>query len=428
MVANVALVLYYTKTNKYSFNALLGALETKSCLDTLQVYFAGREDELAKVLKSVTETHAKTVVGISFFTTQLWDMYRMMKSLRGSCGNQPIYVAGGPHPTGDPLGTLDLGFDIVVRGEGEETFSELLQKIVANEEYRTIKGIAFIDDKGEFQNTGRRPWVDLNEYPPFSVKYNKFGHIEITRGCPFVCAFCQTPQIQGGHPRHRSIDRICEFVQKLKDSNLTDLRFITPNAFSYGSQDGKSIDIPSLERLLSSVNKIIRPNGRIFFGSFPSEVRPEHVVAETLDLVLKYADNDNLIIGAQSGSQRMLDICHRGHTVNDVYKAVELTRKAGLVANVDFMFGLPGETQEDIGLSLRVMSDLVGMGARIHAHTFMPLPQTPFARAPAGRVSDDVKAMIGEFIPGGIVYGDWREQEQIAKKIAMYLNGGKLRG
>jgi len=142
---------------------------------------------------------------------------------------------------------------------------------------------------------------------------------------------------------------------------------------------------------------------------------------------LKYADNNNLIIGAQSGSERILELCHRGHAVEDVYRAVELTLKKGLKANVDFIFGLPGETEEDIRLTIKVMSDLVKMGARIHAHTFMPLPQTPFAKAPAGRIDKSIQKMIRELIPKGIIYGDWKKQERIAKKISRYLKTGKLK-
>jgi len=428
MKRDTALVLYYNKQNKYSFNALVGAIETEDCFDNLKIYFIRRENELISELENIIKRHEKLVVGISFSTTQLWDTYRIIRKLIEKYGNKPIYIAGGPHPTGDPLGTLKMGFDIVVRGEGEETLIELLQKIDNNEDYSTVKGIAFIDDGGEYYYTGRRPPINLDKYPPFAVKHNKFGPIEITRGCPFVCYFCQTPHIFGGRQRHRSIESICEYVQIMKSKNLSDIRFITPNAFSYGSSDGKKLNIASLEELLSNIKEIINPNGRIFIGSFPSEVRPEHVTEEAIDLILKYADNDNLIIGAQSGSQRILDLCHRGHSVEDVYNAVKLTLKAGLKANVDFIFGLPGENEKDIKLTIKVMNDLVKMGARIHAHTFMPLPQTPFAKAPAGRINKDIRRMIRELVPRGIVYGDWREQGKIAKKIANYLKTGKLEG
>jgi len=425
MKKDMALILYYNKLNRYSFNALVGAIETEKYFDNLKIYFINREDELTLELENIIKKHKKVIIGISFFTTQLWDTLRIIKNLKERGGNRPLYIAGGPHPTGDPSGTLKMEFDIVIRGEGEETLIELLKKIDNDEDYTSVKGIAFIDEKGKYHYTGRRPLINLDEYPPFAIGHNKFGPIEITRGCPLGCYFCQTPHIFGAHIRHRSIENICEYVQIMRSKNLTDIRFITPNAFSYGSADGKELNLSQLEELLSNIKKIISPDGRIFIGSFPSEVRPEHVTDETINLILRYADNDNLIIGAQSGSQRILDICHRGHTVDDVYNAVRLTIKAGLKANVDFIFGLPGEVQEDIRLGIKVINDLVKMGARIHAHTFMPLPQTPFAKRSGGGVNKEFRKMIvKELLPKGILYGDWREQEKIANKITEYLKTG----
>ncbi len=426
MEKNMALVLFYTKHTRFSFNALAGALETKEYFDNFSIYFINREIELISELRNIIKKHEKVIVGISFCTPQLWDTYRLNRKLRETYSNKLLYITGGPHPTGDPLGTLKkVGFDIVVRGEGEETLIELLQKIDKNEDYRTVKGIAFINDDGEYHYTGRREPIELDRYPPFAVKHNKFGYIEITRGCPYYCYFCQTPYLFGGRVRHRSIEEICKYVRIMNARNLTFLRFITPSAFSYGSPDGKTLNLTKLEELLSNVSKIFE-TGRLFLGSFPSEVRPEHVTNETINLVLKYAHNDNLIIGAQHGSQRILDLCHRDHSVEDVYTAVELTLKKGLKANVDFIFGLPEETEEDIYQTIKVMSDLVKMGARIHAHTFMPLPLTPFAKKPAGKIDKNIRKMIKKLLSKDIVYGNWREQEEIAKKIETYMKTGEL--
>jgi B12-binding domain/radical SAM domain protein len=425
MKKDIALVIYYNKLNRYSFNALVGALETEKCFDNLEIYFISHQEELISGLKNIIEKHKKIIVAISFFTTQLWEIYKIIENLKKKYGNNPLYIAGGPHPTGDPFRVLKMGFHVVVRGEGEETLIELLKKIDNDEDYRSIEGIAFIDENEEFHYTGQRSPINLDKYPPFAVKHNKFGPIEITRGCPFVCYFCQTPYIFGTKVRHRSIEKICEYVEIMKNKNLRDIRFITPNAFSYGSNDGKTLNMDKLEKLLASIREIIGLKGRIFMGSFPSEVRPEHVTKETIELILRYANNDNLVIGAQSGSQRILDLCHRGHTVEDIYRAVELTLKAGLKANVDFIFGLPGENEEDIKLTIKVINDLVKMGARIHAHTFMPLPQTPFAKAPAGKV-DKYISIIKKLAPKGIIYGDWEKQEKIASKIAEYLKTDKV--
>jgi B12-binding domain/radical SAM domain protein len=212
----------------------------------------------------------------------------------------------------------------------------------------------------------------------------------------------------------------------MKAANLTDIRFISPNAFSYGSSDGRTINLEKIEELLHKIKEIIKPEGRIFFGSFPSEVRPEHVNEESLDLIVKYASNDNIIIGAQSGSQRVLNLCHRDHTIEDIYKAVEITLSKKLKANVDFIFGLPGETKEDIKLTIEMMETLADKGARIHTHTFIPLPQTPFAQKKVSNITKDLERAINKLTSKGSAFGEWKQQEKLALKIEKYLKTGRI--
>lgn len=92
-----------------------------------------------------------------------------------------------------------------------------------------------------------------------------------------------------------------------------------------------------------------------------------------------------------------MDLCHRGHSVEDIYNAVELTIKNNLEINVDFIFGLPGEKPEDISLTIKMMKELAAKGARIHAHTFIPLPQTPFSQKPVTKISELYKKRDSKF-------------------------------
>ncbi|MFX1322033.1 MAG: TIGR04013 family B12-binding domain/radical SAM domain-containing protein [Promethearchaeota archaeon] len=425
---STAFVVYYNKNNIYSFNALIGALETDKYFDQFPIYFIRKRDKLIHNLKDIINKHKQVVIGISFFTTQLWEIYNFITALKKRYSKNVILLAGGPHPTGDPLGTLKLGFNIVVVGEAEETIIELLKKIDKGKDFTQTKGIAYLNESNEYNFTGKRKPINLDDYPPFPIKNAKAGAIEITRGCSYVCYFCQTPYLSGVYPRHRSIEVICKYVQELKNyyGDLTDIRFISPNVFSYGSLDGKTLNIPILEELLTKIKEIIAPNGRIFFGSFPSEVRPEHVTQETLSLVLKYANNDNITIGAQSGSQKILELCHRDHTIDDVYNAVNLTIKSNLKINVDFIFGLPGESNEDIELTINLMKDLSKLGARIHAHSFIPLPQTPFEKKSAKHISEVYKKEMKNLISRGYAFGDWKRQERIALKISKYLKNREL--
>ncbi|MHA2289988.1 MAG: TIGR04013 family B12-binding domain/radical SAM domain-containing protein, partial [Promethearchaeota archaeon] len=277
----VAFVVYYQKQNIYSFNALVAAIETEQKLEDIDIYFIRGSENLYNELEKIKDTHETTVLGISFFTTQLWEIRDLVKTLRIKYKDEVLFIAGGPHPTGDPEGTLRMGFDLVVRGEGEETLIEILINVSYNKILNEIKGIAHLDKDGKLNLNKKREWIDLNKYPPLPIKHIKYGAIEITRGCPYVCYFCQTPYILGTAPRHRTINSICNAVKLMKEYEKTDIRFITPNAFSYGSHDGKTLNLSKLEQLLIRIEKIIAPKGRIYFGSFPSEVRPEHVTDET---------------------------------------------------------------------------------------------------------------------------------------------------
>ncbi len=422
----IAFIAYYTKSNKYSFNALVGALEVTSFYQSIDFFFPNNERELINTIVKNKDKYKIIIIAISFFTTQVWEIKSLIKTLREKFNDEILLIAGGPHATGMPKFTLKLGFDVVFIGEGEETIIEFIDCILNNNDFRKIKGIGYLNEQDEFIFTGRRKPIDLDKYPPFPVKNSKFGAIEITRGCPYVCYFCQTPYILGAKPRHRSIDVICRYIKIMKERNLTDIRFITPNAFSYGSADGKTLNLSQLEELLIKIKKILNYKGRIFIGSFPSEVRPEHVTIETISLIKKYAANDNIIIGAQSGSNRVLKLCHRGHTVDDVKRAVDITIQAGLKANVDFIFGLPGENEDDILLTIELMKELANKGARIHAHSFIPLPQTPFAYENVKKISELIKNTAEKLTAKGKIFGDWRKQEMLAIKISKLLKKEKL--
>ena len=419
----VAFVVYYHRNNFYSLNSIAGALEVDKVFESLDFYFLTSREKLIDSLKELANSYSKVIIAISFTTIQLFEISELVESLHRKFHERSLIIAGGSHPTGDPLGTLKMGIDIVVVGEGEQTIIELMNKVIVDEEIGDVKGIAYYNEDGKYIYTGRRVPIDLSNFPPFPIRNTRFGAIEITRGCPYVCYFCQTPYISGTTPRHRSIESICKYVQILTDhyGDLTDIRFISPNAFSYGSEDGKSLNLEKFEDMLFKVREIIGEKGRMFVGTFPSEVRPEHITQDTLNVVLKYGNNDNITVGAQSGSQKVLDLCHRGHSVDEIYRAVDLTLKNNLKINVDFIFGLPGEDLEDIKSTIEMMKNLSKKGARIHAHSFIPLPQTPFSKEPGMRVNKMYKKEIQNLIAKGQAFGNWDNQEKLATKISKYL-------
>jgi radical SAM superfamily enzyme YgiQ (UPF0313 family) len=170
------------------------------------------------------------------------------------------------------------------------------------------------------------------------------------------------------------------------------------------------VNLDAIEALLAAVRRAIGPGKKIYFGTFPSEVRPEHVTRESLGVLKRWVDNKSLVIGGQSGSDRVLSAMRRGHDVAAVERAVRLAIGAGFRPDVDFLVGTPGETREDRALSLGFAERLVAMGARIHSHAFMPLPGTPLqARAPEPIEPEIVRAME-RLESRGAMYGQWRRQ------------------
>jgi B12-binding domain/radical SAM domain protein len=281
---------------------------------------------------------------------------------------------------------------------------------------RGVRGLWHKQD-GQLTKTGKGEHIDLNDFPACAPRFRRFGPVEITRGCIYACKFCQTPFVNKARFRHRSVENIVEAVHAMKAREFIDYRFISPSSLSYGSAD-ESVNLAAIESLLSSVRQAAGKTARIFFGTFPSEVRPEHVSKDVLKLLKQFVNNDNLIIGGQSGSQAVLDLSHRGHTVDAIIRAVELSVNAGFVPNVDFLFGLPGETQLDRNKTSRLIERLVGMGAKIHSHTFMPLPGTPFRSAAPGDVDAGTRKQIVTLTSQGKAYGKWRSQIEVAQRLA----------
>jgi len=431
MVKNCLVFVSYPY-NKYSIAVLTGALENDPRFRDLQIEFLEIEskkqidenakDKVSEKIIALANQYSKVVVGFSFHTPNVIQVHHIVKSLREQLISNEIdnvmLIAGGPHPSGDPLGTLELGIDIVVVGEGEVTLPDFLESYYSDNSFCDMRGLSYFDESGKYHYGGRSERVELSSFPAFAPKHRRFSPIEISRGCPWACQYCQTSFLMGGQMRHRSVDSIVKYATIAKGCGLKSLRFITPDSFAYGSPDGRGIQLDMLESMLKAVSEIY---DEIYLGSFPSEVRPDNVTPEAVALLKKYCANDNVILGAQSGSQHMLNAIHRGHTVKDILQATEIIIEAGLVANIDFIFGMPGENKSDIYETIDLIEYLIGIGARVHSHTFMPLVGTPFSNEKPGVVDERTRRLLNQLRGKDLEYGDWVKQENIARDVTSFL-------
>jgi len=394
-----------TKRNHNAFVHLLGALESQG--------FDLEKLLITKDFKEILKAKPKVVL-YSFFTEEIWGPLlgevRLLKE-RGA-----LLVAGGYHAIAMPKHTLNrLGFDIAVIGEGEEVIYQLLTALEGTG-YRVtpdlmkIKGLAFYLN-GKFVFTGFAKVDDFSRFPPYPESVRLISPIEISRGCPFRCYYCQTPYIKGFRMRHRPIDQIVKYSRRMKD-----MRYITPNAFAYGSP-GAILKLNKLEALLKALQPLRKEGRRLFYGTFPSEVRPEFVLPETLELLIDYADNRRLAIGAQSGDDVMLKAMHRLHRVEHVKQAVEYMIEYGFEPVVDFIVGLPNESEESQRKSIELMKWIMRKGGKVRAHYFMPLPGTPWALCKPSPLSEEMKRFLGRMAAKGKIEGSWGKQIELSRKL-----------
>jgi B12-binding domain/radical SAM domain protein len=395
MNGRVQVILFYDKRNLGSLNALCGAFEAAGLAELADLHLVRDREEL--VGRVLATRDAPTLVGISFATPQLWDIQDLLVALAGRPPGV-VLVAGGPHPTAMPEQTRAMGFDVVVAGAGEQAFVELVQGITGASPIRPISSF----------------------FPSVAPTLGAVGPVEITRGCPFRCGYCQTPRIFPGPARHVPIDHIVSQLAAQRAHRVRDFRFVAPNAFGYGAAPGRT-DPAVVEALLAEAKAAVQ-GGRLFFGSFPSEVRPESVSPEMLELVKRFAHNDNLTMGLQTGSERLLASIGRGHTVAQVMTAVELAARSGFAVNVDVIFGMPDETDEDTSETLRAMRELIRIGAKIHAHGYVPLPGTHWWPRPPAPPPAFLDASLNRLIPTGRLFGHWQAQRRLAERILRQLH------
>lgn len=390
--------------NRYSIAALAGLLDQE--LPAVVQQFHQERHGLAERVAQLSRQHGQVIVAFSFMSPQLPQIVPRLEGLADRPANVSL-VAGGPHASGEPQATLELGFDVVVVGEGEIAFPALIRRLQAGQPWADVPGLAWLE-AGRLRQNRRAAWVNLDDYPPFSIKQRKLATIELTRGCPWACAFCQTPFFLGGKMRYRSVEQIVHWLKRAREEvGMKYARFISADCFAYGSPTGRELDYDSVERLLRAVSGLMGQENT-FFGSFPSEVRPGSVDRAAIELVKKYAANDHIVIGAQSGSNRMLAAIHRGHTIEQVYETAEIVVAAGFISVIDFIFGLPGETPADQAQTVEAIRRLTRLGARINSHFFYPLPGTPLAHSVAGEPDRETLLFLERLTTDKHEMGRWK--------------------
>jgi len=383
-----------TTANKYSINALSYIIENME----IEAYFFNSIEEL----EDKTNKGEKLIFAFSFMSPFVKKEEKISYKIK-NLFPKSITIAGGPHLSLKTANDVLQFFDFVFIGDGESAFKKFLNETLSG--HKISQRIIMGDNE------------DINKYQSISEKFKRFGAIEITRGCPYMCFYCQNSFSKGKQPRHKSIENIIKEIEILIRNNFKDIRFITPDLSSYGSPDGKQINVEKFREFVYEINKFVKGKGRVFLGSFPSEIRPEHINEDILKILKNNTSSKRIIIGAQSGSDEILKKINRGHSVEDVINAVKLLRKYQFEVDVDFIFGFPFETENDLKETKKVIEILTEKyQARIHLHYFMPLPNTPFENLKPKPLTKELRKFLSSLTARKIAFGQWENQINLGLK------------
>jgi B12-binding domain/radical SAM domain protein len=354
------------------------------------------------------------VLAYSFTTVELDAVAEEIAPVAGSA-RRPLLIAGGSHPSADPQGVVALGFDAAFVGEAERTLPELAAAWCFGPDRLRVARDPIIADHG--------PPFEIDGVPHATGDTEEFPFVEIARGCPHACAFCQVPSLHGRRQRFRSPATVAAGVAHAVARGHRRFRFLAPDAFAY--RDGDAGPAAAVAALVGACRAA--GAGAVTLGTFPSEVRPDHVRTDLLEVVARDCVNRTIVVGAQSGSDEVLRLMRRGHTVEESRRAIRLIGEAGLVPHVDLLFGFPGETRADRLLTVELGREVLASPAgRIHVHAYLPLCGTPAWPAAPEPMEPEIAEAIRGLERTGRADGYWERQREQGRRVLEQAREGLI--
>jgi len=309
--------------------------------------------------KKELKNYDPDVVGISSTTIDIHICLQLVDLVKVHNPNC-LTVLGGAHPTVCAKEILDLNsnVDAIVRGEGEITLTELLEK-KNKEDFGTVKGITFKLNGKMIENPGRENIEDLDSLPfpayhllpmetyknwrklfnvfPFRKAGSSYASITSSRGCPFACIFCSSRRMWGKKWRIRSPENVIE--------ELKLLRYKYNKKYIYFLDDTSTVN---KDRMLK-ICDLIRKEGIDIAWECSTRV---DLFDKDLASTLKKSGCVNVYLGLESGVQETLDFISKGVKIEDSIRSVKIAKEAGLTVESNFMIGIPGETREKINQTI----------------------------------------------------------------------------
>jgi anaerobic magnesium-protoporphyrin IX monomethyl ester cyclase len=313
--------------------------------------FSSQKEQLGFIL----EKQPKIICIYTNLMTKI-EVIKLIKILKTETFSFPKIALGGPDVTYNVENYLKAGADFLIIGEGEETTFELYDAIMTNGDFHQVNGIAFLENGQIIQTTARTKFKELDELPlPNREAINmhnylntwKTNHgqssmtISTQRGCPYTCKWCSTA-VYGQSYRRRPANQVAEEMKMLKEKYHPDALWFVDDVFTV-----------SHKWLIAFKDEVLKQDAVIPFECI---TRAERLNDEILQL-LKDVGCFRIWIGAESGSQTIIDAMDRRVDVKQVKKVIQDTNAMGIETGTFIMLGYPGETEKDITETIQYLKD-----------------------------------------------------------------------
>lgn len=306
-----------------------------------------------KRLEGVLHHRKPALAGITSFSLNMSMASKILRKVK-RLSPDTVTVWGGPHVSFDDLEILRQHpwVDLVVRGEGEETLAEVVDRVLQGKGFERILGITWrgkddclsTNPSGPFrEDLDQLPWPDwhLLKLP----QYRAFGDgasVLTSRGCPHRCVFCVGRKMIGSRGRFRKPEAVVDEMGALARLGFRRIR-IEDDLFTFCK-----------ERALEICREIERRGLSIRWRAYS---RVDSIDAELLQW-MKRTGCERLLYGAESGSPEILRRIRKGITPEQTRRAVEMTRELGIGVLASFVLGLPGETPQTLQQTLEFAASL----------------------------------------------------------------------
>lgn len=269
---------------------------------------------------------------------------------------------------------IEHNADYVLLGEGEETLVELLDQLSAGREAEASQTIGLASKltlhpsrRPDISNLDSLPFpawdlVDVAKYKKLWLERHGYYSMNMvtTRGCPYHCNWCAKP-IWGQRYHSRSPENVATEMKWLKENFAPDHIWFADDIFGL-----KPNWVERFSELLRELDAVI---------PFKCLKRAD-LITEKTALALANAGCKTVWLGAESGSQKILDAMDKGDKVEDIFRAADLLHKNGIEVGFFLQFGYPGETWNDVQKTLKMVRECAPDDIGISVS--YPLPGTKF--------------------------------------------------